>query len=85
MSTHSIDEREWARVDDTTAGSRVKVDGDFTCIAEGAELVVQKGPHGLYVPCSDGCHYLDGQENDEGTHYVGMWPVRAAGENGAGH
>ena len=76
MSTHSIDGREWARTDQTKAGSLLLADGGFHgCIKEGEVLKVGEDDAGLYVPCGHGNHYLDGQENYDATHYVGLWPV----------
>ena len=74
MSTHSLDGREWARVDQTKAGTMLIADGGFHgCIREGAVLTVEEDDDGLYVPCGHGNHYLDGQENDAGSHFVGLW------------
>lgn len=57
-------------------GTRLKADGDFTCIDEGSILTVMADLNGeLYVPCKEGRHYLAGQLNDSETYYVGFWLV----------
>lgn len=77
MSTRSVDGREWALIDQAKAGSKLIADGGFRgCIRKGAVLTVQEDEAGLFVPCRDGNHYLVGQENDSGSHFVGLWPQR---------
>lgn len=66
--------RAYATVEETKAGDYVEVDGDFTCIAKGARLPVQKDDNGeLYIECSGdgGRHFLDGQVN--GGIYLGLY------------
>jgi hypothetical protein len=47
-------------------------DGGFPCLDDGAKLIVEGGAGGLFVPCRDGKHYLDGQA-DESGNYVGLF------------
>lgn len=62
----------WAREDDVKAGDTLIADGGFTCIKEGARLVVKADDRGkLFVPCRGGGHHLDGQL-DEGDVYIGF-------------
>ena len=53
-------------------GTRLRCDGGFTCMKENSVKVVQQDEKGLWVKCSAGQHYLDGQENEE-RNYVGFW------------
>jgi hypothetical protein len=61
-------------VDEMTPGLEIIADAGFACIAPGAKRIVQSAPTngGLYVKCSHGKHYLDGQFNATETHYVGF-------------
>lgn len=83
MSTHSTDGREWAKLSDLKVGDKLTMDDGFDdgdgegCGISGKTLVVEQGEHGLFVPCGEGHHYLDGQA-DDGEHLVGMWPAEAA-------
>lgn len=54
------------------AGTILLPDDGFTCIPGGAPRIVKQDDHGLFVDCCNGQHYLDGQEDDTGTHYVGF-------------
>ena len=48
-------------------------DGGFTCIKEGAELIViEDGCHYLYVPCDRGRHYQDELSCDKMGTLVGF-------------
>ena len=64
---------KYAELSEVRAGTKLRADGGFTCIPEGQELVVQsdhdRSP--LYVRCSEGRHFLDGQLNNDGE-YVGL-------------
>ncbi len=67
--------RKYATVAATRAGDNLQADGDFTCISADAILTVAEDELGLYVPCSDGRHHLDGQIVRNGTpHYMGLYP-----------
>lgn len=64
---------EYAKVDQLKAGSWVVVDGDFTCLKPWSTVQVYQDAAGLYIPCHDGNHYLDGQLDDANKHYVGVY------------
>lgn len=51
--------------DAVSPGTVLIADGGFTCMRPGAKIV-RRGPHGLYVRCGCGRHYLDGQLDDDG-------------------
>lgn len=68
-----INGKPWAQVKETKAGSILIPDGGFTCLEESIAVVVKEDKDGLYVPCADGTHHLDGQLSDDGTEYVGLW------------
>lgn len=72
--------KPWAQVSETKAGSILIPDGGFTCLEEAIAVIVREDARGLYVPCSDGRHGLDGQLSDDGAEYVGLWrsPTGAA-------
>lgn len=61
---------KYARKAEVREGSVLVTDGGFTCMGEGQQKTVEKAPDGLFVPCGDGRHYIDGQL--EGGHYVGL-------------
>jgi len=66
--------REYAKVDSIFEGSFVEADGDFTCLAHGeVSKVKQNGEGSLFIPCSEGRHYLSGQRN--GNYYIGLYPA----------
>lgn len=66
--------RPYATVDQVVEGSRVECDGGFTCLDEGdVREVLKDNDGGLYIRCSKGEHYLDGQI--DGDHYVGLYLV----------
>lgn len=75
MPKTDVSGRAYATVAEIKSGDYLEADGDFTCIKAGAKLLVQQGALGLYVTCSDGKHYLDGQNNADGV-YLGLYPVR---------
>ena len=54
------------------ANTRLIADGGFNCIKEGARLTVMESKSRLYVKCSSGEHYLDGQCDGKGN-FVGFW------------
>jgi len=61
-----------ATLHNTKAGDTLLADDGFTCIPGDGEVVVQQADdERLYVPCSEGRHYLEGQLNDE-MEYVGF-------------
>lgn len=68
--------RTYATVADTKIGDILQVDGDFTCMEpNGRRIVFALTTGELYVTCGDGKHFLDGQKSEDGTHYVGLYPV----------
>jgi hypothetical protein len=64
--------RQFASVHEVKEGSILVADDGFTCLRNGEVLTVQKDEEGLYVPCCDGQHYIDGQISDDGKTYVGL-------------
>ena len=73
--------RPYATVADTKAGTVLVADAGFVsyigyCIQPGAVLTVKDDGDGLYVPCTHGRHYLDGQiENDGDVAFLmGFYP-----------
>lgn len=56
----------WATLAELKPDITVVVDSGFTCMPGWTRLSVERDDHGLYVPCSHGNHYLDGQENEDG-------------------
>lgn len=73
---------DFASVNEVKEGTVLVADGGFACLHEGDVLTVQKDSElaaanpelpelGLFVPCSDGKHFLDGQL-DDGEVYIGF-------------
>lgn len=65
--------------DKVAVGTRLIADDGFTCLDEGALRVVRQDAHGhLFIDCSCGKHYLDGQASGAGEHglaydhYIGV-------------
>lgn len=54
-------------------GTRLRADGGFSCLKEGAIRTIQYDMEGKYVSCSAGKHYLDGQLSEDGSSYVGFY------------
>lgn len=53
----------------TDVGTSLVADGGFTCLVEGEVVKVRADAlKHLYVPCSKGRHYLNGQLNDAGEY-----------------
>jgi hypothetical protein len=52
---------------DVKAGDRLVADDGFTCLRHDEVVTVAACANGLYVPCTSGSHYLDGQEGDDGA------------------
>lgn len=63
-----------ATIHNVSAGTKLKADGGFTCLDEGVILTTQSDEGSLYVPCSCGKHFLDGQL-DDGEEYIGFTVV----------
>ena len=71
----SIEGNDWSvPVDKVDYGTQLICDAGFNCLAEGSVVTVMDDIWGLHVMCSGdgGKHYLDGQLDDEGGHYVGF-------------
>lgn len=60
---------------DIKAGVRVELDDRFTCMKEGVHTVAED-KNGLFIQCSEGHHYLEGQEDDETGELVGIIPCQ---------
>lgn len=60
------------KLSDLKAGDIVLTDDGFTCLAEGEHRVEADEDGDLYIPCSDGKHFLSGQEDDETGELVGI-------------
>lgn len=60
------------KASDVRAGTIIKVDGGFTRLPPFSLHVVVEDAGGVYVPCGTGKHYLDGQYDDDESHYVGL-------------
>ena len=68
---------EWARLSQLKPGDKLRTDGGFDCIEDGAVVTVRARSDGeLYVDCSEGGHTLDGQA-DNGDHLIGMYALNA--------
>ncbi len=73
----------WALVSSVRPGSLLVADGSLPCIPKGTVLLVQQiykpivePPDALFVKCSSGSHFLDGQIEDDGLsqpHYLGFY------------
>lgn len=60
-------------VKDVKKGSIIISDGNFTCLKENQYCIVHKEDNNqLYVKCSEGRHFLDGQLSDDGKTYIGF-------------
>ena len=77
MPTHDKQNREYLRVADAKRKQSIIIDGDFTCLP-GWSRVKLRGLKGhLFFECGDGSrHFIDGQLNHKGTHYVGIYPAK---------
>ena len=56
------------------AGMTVRIQKGFTCMEPGLKVVEKDGDGSLYVTCSDGKHFLDGQVIDTKGTLVGIKP-----------
>lgn len=52
-------------------GDTIVADGGFTCMKAGPHKV-EGDADGLFVPCSDGKHYLAGQEDEPCADLIGL-------------
>lgn len=62
---------QFAKLDDVHLGTKLVPDAGFTCMEAGKIVEVTEDENGLFVPCSHGRHYLDGQL-DDGVEYIGL-------------
>jgi len=66
----------YLKLADLAPGMTVRVDGGFTCMAEGEERVVKADVDGdLYIECAEGRHGLAGQLDDDGR-LIGILDAR---------
>ena len=72
--THDASHVEWAKLSELHEGDKVKFDNGFDCLPSDVHITVCQNDHGLFVPCSEGQHYLDGQA-DDGEHCVGVYKL----------
>lgn len=63
--------REWAKIQQVKPGSVLECDGGFTCMRNGETRTVGRDIHGLFISCTEGHHYLDGQEEED--YYIGLY------------
>lgn len=62
----------WAKVSDTSEGCCLIPDDGFTCMGQGDAKLVHRDGGGLWIPCQEGKHYLDGQLTDD-DEYIGLY------------
>lgn len=68
----------WAKFSKVKEGDKLITDGGFTCMEFNVEKKVWGDKDGrLYIECSDGCHYLDGQVDFHNDHddLIGLTPI----------
>lgn len=66
--------KSFAKVSQVKAGTMVVPDAGFTCLKSGVPVQVHEDDDGLYLSCSHGKHYLDGQlRGDPDDEYVGLY------------
>lgn len=61
----------WATIAQVGIGTRLVAGDGFTCLAEDTVVTVAEDEFGLFVPCDEGRHRLDGQL-DDGDAYIGF-------------
>lgn len=73
---HDLQGREYAKIKDVKEGDTVETDGDFTCRKAGrkSKVILDPNTNQLFIPCSAGRHYLDGQEKED--YYIGLYLIR---------
>ena len=52
------------RLADLRPGDVLVADGGFTCVADGAELIVEADDRGFFFRCAGGVHRINGQLKD---------------------
>lgn len=60
------------KIEDVTCGTVLVADDSFTCLRPGQLCKVAVTDGQLFVYCNAGNHFLDGQLDAEGTHYIGF-------------
>jgi hypothetical protein len=60
-----------ATVQNTKEGDLLIVGEGFYCLNTGDKILVREDGLGLYLLCTHGRHFLDGQINDKGE-YIGL-------------
>ena len=73
-NSHDTYGRPWAKLSEVKAGDWLRSDAGFDCLSTEAEVEVQQHPTGLFVVCSEGMHFIEGQA-DDGEHLVGFYSV----------
>lgn len=69
-----INGKPWVKFSTAKVGQVIVADSGFDCIAEGTKLTIQEDADGLFVPCEEGHHYLDGQHDYTTDDLVGFYP-----------
>jgi hypothetical protein len=64
---------EFAMIKDVASGDTLRTDDGFTCLEPFEEYEVKEDDNGLYIECSEGHHYLDGQIHR--NVYIGLQKV----------
>ncbi len=69
--------RTYAKLSDCKLGTMLEAGGGFTCIPKGAiQQVHETYRHGLYIRCTHGQHFLDGQlDCDTQEYLIGLYPA----------
>jgi len=62
------------KLDELNLGQIVQVDDGFTCMPQGTKEVKASEDGTLFLECTDGRHYLDGQIDKDGD-LIGITPV----------
>lgn len=73
MPSHDTLGREYAKLVELNEGDMVWVDEGFTCMPPGPYRVYY-ALGGLYLKCTHGYHFLNGQA-DDGVHCIGIYPT----------
>ncbi len=63
------------------AGLEVNLDSGFTC-RDAGPVTLQEDKNGVFFPCDEGHHYVDGQE--ENDKLVGIYAMETEAELGTG-
>lgn len=76
MSGVDTNGRAYARLSQLQIGDQVQVDAGFRCIPSGKTLQVAADPSGnLFIQCTAGMHFLDGQMDVDHDTLVGVYPA----------